>query len=248
MRLGRVPDGDSLFRHCVHPISFNKQTGFVPEKMWHLVLQNGTLHGSLAWERYVPTVKDVHGYGCRLASAINEAKRKKGKFKEKDRHYYCGAYRLWGRSLRALPTTAGLWEIASADVVHLIEAGEIAHADVRVFLKPGNYDVEGTKTAIVDRLWYACTGPLKHICNCDRDILDHHSSNLPTGPLGEYSDSRPKLLRQWYILRFRILNWLWRNSTPPSVASPDARSGFRRWRSMIKFQICSRLWRCFYRA
>ncbi len=242
MKLGRVSDGDSLFRHCVFPIAFNNK-GVVQEKMWNLTpMEDGALHGSLAWERYAPTVDYVHGYGCRLAFGRNEKKRKTGKFKEKERQHYCGAYQLRGHAVRALAITPELDEIASADIIHQIEAGEIAHADLRIFLKPG-IDLEGTKTAIVDRLWHACSGPQRHICDCDKDIPAHQSSNLQTAPVGEYSDARPWPFRFLRIIIFRVFRWLWLNSTPPATASPDTRSfSYRQW-LRIKFQICEWLWR-----
>ena len=208
--------------------------------MWKLKFQpDGALHSSLAWERYVPTVKYVHEYGCRLAFGINERKRVAGKFKEKDRHHYCGAYQLRGGAVRALAVTAGLNEVASADIIHLIEAGEIAHTDLRIVLRPG-IDVEGTKTAIVDRLWNACSGPLRHIYDYDHNMLGHANSKLIRGPLGEYR-ARFCLFRIWCIIRFRILRWLWLNSTPPAAMSSDSDFG-RRW-LRIKIPICNRLWK-----
>lgn len=203
--------------------------------MWYLKFQDGALHGSLAWERYVPTAEYVHDYGCRLASGINERKQKAGKFKEKDRHHYCGAYQLSGHAVRALAVTAELDEVASADIIHLIEAGEIAHTDLQIVLKPG-IDVEGTKTAIVDRLWNACSGPLRHICDCDNHIPEHANAKLTRAPLGKYR-ARFCLFRVWCIIRFRIFSWLWLNSTPPAAISSD-----RHW-SSIKVQICNWLWR-----
>jgi hypothetical protein len=242
MKLGRVADGDSLFRHCVFPIAVNKK-GIIHEKMWNLTpMEDGALHGSLAWERYVPTVDFVHGYGCRLSFGRNEKKRKAGTFEEKKRQYYCGAYRLMGHAVRALAITQELDEIASADIVHQIEGEEIAHADLRIFLKPG-VDVEGTKTAIVDRLWHACLGPLRHICDCDEDVPTHLSSNLQTAPAGDYYDFRPWIFRSWHLVRFRVFRWLWLNSTPPAITSKRSRS-FASWQWLrIRFRICDWLWR-----
>jgi hypothetical protein len=219
MGLGRIRNGNSLFRHCIYPISFNKKTSsFAYEKMWYLQIQSdGAFHGSLAWERYVPTAEYVHGYGCRLASGINTRKKEAGKFKEKDRHFYCGAYQVRGQAVRALASIAGLDEIASTNVVHQVEAGEIAHADLRIFLKPG-IDVEGTKTAIVDRLWNASSGPLRHRCESDLNTLAHHNSDLTEAPAGQYH-FRLWIIRVFWILRFRILNWLWLRSTRSQVWS-----------------------------
>jgi hypothetical protein len=244
MSLGRVSDGDSLFRHCIHPLSFNKKaTIFAFERMWYLPLgPDGAFHGSLAWERYVPTTEYVHGYGCRLASGINDRKLATGNYKGKDRHYYCGAYQLSGRAIRELTAMPGLGEIASSDVVHLIEeAGEIAHADLRIFLKPGA-NVEGTKTAILDRLWNSCSGPLRHICACDMDIVGHKSSDLNLAPLGDYH-VRPWWFRNWFVVRYHVCNWIWQNSMQHAVAVPDAQFSFRRGWLDIKTRICGWVWR-----
>jgi hypothetical protein len=228
VKLGRVGDRDSLFRHCIYPISV-KKTGLVLEKMWFFEAGvDGLLHGSLAWDRYLPTSKYVHGYGCRLAAGINERKKAAGKLNERNRHYYCGAYSLSGEAVRALATTPEIDEIVFADVVHLIEQGEIAHTDFRVRLKSGTANVEATKTAIIDRLWNACSGPLTHVCDCDKNILEHQSSNLPTAPIGDFIDSRSWLTRRWCLVRFHGCDWVWRNSH--------------------KYRICSWLWRVISRA
>jgi len=214
MKCGHISDGDSLFRQSIYPVSF-KGKGRAFE--WRLCLNlkpedDGSLSASLTWERYAPTTELVHGYGCRLAFRRNEKKRVEGKIKDKDQQVYCGAYQLKGKAIRELEATEGLDEILSADVVHHVEAGEIAHANLRIVLKPGGgSDLEGTKTAIVERLWTACSGPLRHICDCDKDMPEHPNSKLITPPAGAYSDDRFYPLKLWHIMRFHICNWLWRN-------------------------------------
>jgi hypothetical protein len=210
MRYRRIPDIDSLFRCCIHPNSF-KGKQFAPEKLLYLKddLDKRTLLGSLAWERYVPTTKHVHGYGCRVAINMNKNRRGQKKYESK-RYIYRGAYRLNGSAVRALATVGALNGISSADVVHHIENGEIAHTDLRISLMPGDFDIEGTKTAIVDRLWNACSGPLKYIDVCDQDIKPNPSSDLSTPPAGPYSDTRSYLYRLWSLIRFRIYSLVWR--------------------------------------
>jgi len=210
MRYRRIPDSDSLFRCCIHPNSF-KGKQFARGKLLNLQhdLDKGTILGSLAWERYVPTTKHVHGYGCRVRFIIIENRRAKGQ-PESTRYIYCGAYQLNGSAVRALATADALNEISSADVVHHIENKEIAHTDLIISLKPGDFDVQNTKTAIVDRLWNAYSGPLKYIDVCDQDIKPHPSSYLSTPPAGPYSDTRSYLYRLWSLIRFRIYSWIWR--------------------------------------
>jgi hypothetical protein len=212
MRYRHIPDSDSLFRYCIYPLSF-KGKQFAWEKLVHLKYcqDKGTLRGSLAWERYVPTTKHVHGYGCRVASYMNDDLRTHGRSLEKNRRIYCGAYRLNGSAVSALATTNALDEISSSEVVHHPENGEIAHTDLRISLNRGDFDVEATKTAIVDRLWNACSGPLKYTDICDQDIKTHPSSALNTPPAGPYSDTRSQLYRVWSLIRFQICNWVWRS-------------------------------------
>jgi len=213
MRYRRIPDTDSLFRFCNYPLSFKNQgKRFAYEKMWNLKprKENGTtLVTSLAWQRYVPTTKYVHASGCRIAFRWNEKLRVDGRF-EKDRRIYCGAYRLNAIAVRALASTHALDEISSSDVIHRPENGEIAHTDLRISLKPGIDDVEDTKTAIVDRLWNACSGPLRYIGVCDQDVKQHPSSALITPPAGPCSDTRSQLCRVWSCIRFQICRLVWR--------------------------------------
>ena len=143
---------------------------------------------------------------------MNENDRAAGRFKEKNRKVYCGAYELKGKAVRALANSTELNEILSADVIHHVEQGEIAHTDLRIILKPGSvFNIEGTKTAIVDRLWNSCSGPLRHACDCDKGIAEHPSLSLITAPAGDYTDARPYWLRFWSIVRFNVCYWLWRS-------------------------------------
>jgi hypothetical protein len=242
MACGRIPDSDNLFRLCRHPVAFNGGV-FVNQRFWHLEYKNGVLHGSLVWERYAPTAEYVHTLGCRMASTTNEKRRRAGRLKDRDRHVYCGAYQLTGRLVRALATTPGLYEVATADVVHQIEDGEIAHTDLRIVLKPGAFNVEATKTAIGDRLWNACRGPLKHVCDSDKERNPHPSSTLNPPPDGIYLDHRSHLRQRWSIFRYRVFSWVWQNSIRAAVLHPDTRSRAVRLWSTIKLHACGWLWR-----
>jgi hypothetical protein len=139
----RIPDRDALYRHTVHPVAF-KGSAFLWDKCLNLSTRDDGFEGSLAWEKYLPTNDMLHAYGCRLARQRNEQKKASGKYKEKDRQSYAGAYRLTGRDIRALPGSDGLEEVLSADVIHQIEKGEIAHVALKVVFKPGyDSDPEG---------------------------------------------------------------------------------------------------------
>lgn len=214
----RISDRDSLFRQTIHPITFRGKA-FAPEKFLKLYdRDDGSLLASLTWERYVPTAKLVHDYGCRLASRMNE--RLPGKSKDRRKYIYCGAYQTKGGAIRALPDADGLDDVLSADVVHHIEYGELAHTDLRIVLKSNpSFNVEGTKTAILDRLWTGCCGPLRHKCECDADVIDHPSTGLDTPPGGIYFDTRSFLSRVLCVLRFHVYSWIWRHFYRPRNSS-----------------------------
>jgi hypothetical protein len=209
MNWGRIPDRDSLYRLCTHPISFNNRGRFVPRKVITLYDQvDGSLLASVAWERFVPTAPLVHAYGCRLALGINQRAVAAGRSRQKS--IYCGAYQLRASAIRALPNEVD--EIASADVIHHIESGEISHTDLRIVLATGSgLNVETTKTAIMDRLWWhVFRGPMKHICDCDNAIVPHPNSNLDAAPLGACVDTRSNFERRWSVVRYGVFSWLWR--------------------------------------
>jgi len=213
MFCSRIRDGDYVYRSCVFPLSFRNNKRFDSEKLFNLKddAESGTVLGSLVWERFAPTPEYIHAYGCRLASKMNDKKRAGGELRTKDRRIYCGAYGLKARSVRALVGTGQLGEVASADVTHLVEDGEIAHAELRIVLVAGTANVESTKTAIVDRLLNASCGPLTHICDCDDDLDEHPSARLNIGRGGKYVDSRSYLSLLWCIVRFHLCSWLWRH-------------------------------------
>lgn len=241
MKFGRVSDRAGLFRHCVYPNAF-KGGSFVPEKLWYLVEKGGSLYGSLAWDRYLPRISDVHAYGCRLARGMNAKRAKNGQLKPKDRLFYCGAYNIRGRSVRALARTPGLVQVTAADIFHLIEEGQIAHVAIKISTLPDDPHGEGTKTVIVDRLWNSCSGPARHICTCDQDVSPHPSRGLPDGPAGPSVDKDSIWARVFCVPRSRLFTWLWRNSTPP--VSSDKSEFLTRMLDVVKQRLCLFFWKC----
>jgi hypothetical protein len=204
MRCGRISDGEKLFRHSVRPNGF-KRDAFSPLGLLKLFdQQDGSVLGSVTWEHFFPTTDYVHGYGCRLAAKGNRRLELDSKFNAKSRRVYCGAYQLTARAVRALASIQELEEIESADVSHHPEDGEIAHTDLRIRFKRIPADIEGTKTAIIDRLWAASYGPLRNICAYDLDLNPHPNLSLIDGPSGPYIDKRHPFLRLWRVLRLKL--------------------------------------------
>jgi hypothetical protein len=210
MRCGRIPDGDKLFRHSVRPNGFKKDA-FSPRNLFRLYDQDdGSVLASVAWQRLFPTDQHVHDYGCRLAAKQNEGLVEKDRLSEKTRRIYCGAYQLTARSVRALVGTPNLEEIASSNVTHHPEDGEIAHIDLAIRINANPVNIETTKTAILDRLWAASCGPLKHVCECDADLVPHPNSTLVDGPAGACEDNRRAYLRRWRIARLNLCTLFYR--------------------------------------
>lgn len=214
MSRGCIEDTDLLYRHTLFPLMFSKKEQFQRSKWMRFVTENGSgaLLSSLAWHRYVPTHKLLHAHGCRLAAQMNaEMLKKRGvpALERKDRRIYCGAYALQADAIRALVGAANLPEIAGADVMHLVERGEIAHAAIRINLAANTKDVDGTKTAILDRLWNSSRGPLSHVCECDRDVGQHPGARLEVPPAGSQVQQDGFLLRIWQLVRFYVVWWLW---------------------------------------
>jgi hypothetical protein len=212
----QIADADGIFRHVVHPMSFRGSKYFAPQNMMAL-RPEATTDGScvfvtsVAWQKFVPSIALVHAYGCRLAAKQNDRLRADGKFTEEKRRIYCGAYQFEAGDIRALPDVEGLHGLEHADIVHAVELGEVAHADLRIRVNPNAGDVEGLKTAIVDRIWQAAAiGPERHTCTADIDRLPHPFEKLEDAPSGQYTDARSIWLRcsQWlayltYQLRSR---------------------------------------------
>jgi hypothetical protein len=207
MCLSRVPDDESLFRSVVYPFAF-KKTAFRPEKFLRLTVQNSKIEASLARQMFAPIEEEIHKYGCRLAHRNNDLERLRGQYKDQDRRIYCGCYQVKTKSIRNLAATVGLEEVLSANVEHIVEHGEIAHVNLVVCLKTEiKFNVEATKTAIIDRLWNASTGPIQHVCPCDLGVLAHPSLSLEAPPLGPFVDTRSRFRVKWEVIRWRLLVW-----------------------------------------
>jgi hypothetical protein len=191
-----------MFRCVVFPIPFIKKNKvFSPEKCIELYPQEaGLLVGSVTWRRFVPEVDLLHDFGCRLAKGMNE------RTKNKVPRMYCGAYSFTVADVRRLVGADNLNEVTSANVIHKIEHGEVAHAEIQIRYTPGGTQSAGagTRTAIFDRLWNAGRGALKHTCACDANVRPHPSDLLLDGPRGEYADERSPALRRWHRLRCRL--------------------------------------------
>lgn len=201
----RIPVGDELYRHVFAPLSISKRKGVLVDRFWNLdSTRPDMIEGSVAWSRLLPTSALVHGYGCKRAQVRNDRLKEREKFNPQNRSVYCGVYAFSAFSVRNLPRVANCPEILSANVVYKIEEGDIAHAALAVRIVDGVADVEEVKTIIVDRLWRAARGPTKHVCDCDREIVDHPSDWIKDASSGDAVIDPPFLQRWIQNIRFRV--------------------------------------------
>jgi hypothetical protein len=197
-----IPNLDNLFRGAHYPWAFSSKT-FKPLKFMKLYPNEADfriIEASFIWERYAPTFSHVHSCGCSRSK------------KRKKKDIYCGAYQIKAASVRELMTTKRLPEVATADIVHLIEEDEISHASLRVRLRDDveEEEAEDVKTAIADRLWNASSGPLPHTCRADRDLAPHPNAYLEKAPLGLYADDRSIPTQIWYVARYWFVYAIWK--------------------------------------
>ena len=184
-----VEEDHDVFRAVVHPTIY-KSKAFSHDKMFYLQFNetDKSIVTSLVWRKYLPTEGALHSYGCSLAARRNAILQEKAELKAKNRRVYCGAYQIGANSIHDLSSDDFLNKaIEAAEVVHAIEFDEEAHVNLVVKVRlDWQGDVALTMTAIVDRLWNACRGPLLHICPCDAQLSSHPSINLPSAPNGQY--------------------------------------------------------------
>lgn len=202
-----VPENDNVFRQCVFPVSFrgNKSRIFSYQKLLRLEESRGRLVTSVAWERYAPTTNHVHGYGCRLAEKRNTRLQPKDSYTKEKRSIYCGSYQLKLQNIRKLMRDQLLSEFKDSQIIHAVEDGEIAHANLEFFIdEKSQFDREGTKTAIIDLVWRAAQGPLLHVCEHEREATQPCHEDLPVPAAGPYKDDRTYLIRTWYLCRFYL--------------------------------------------
>jgi hypothetical protein len=214
---GTIPATNNLFRGVHHPLSFKRRNVFAVQKFLNFESNESGIETSVVWERYAPTLKYVHAYGCRNSSRRNDRRRAEGR---SGSDVYCGAYQFKAGDVRSLFPLPAFPEVTAAEVTHVIEQGEIAHASLHIHLTVGpSGSVEEIKTAVIDRLWRASRGPLRHSCTWDGEVDPHPNTMIPEAPRGPYSDDRSAteylifLIRFWLVsLHCRFTTW-W-GSTP----------------------------------
>ena len=164
------------------------------------------IEASFVWERYAPLMSYVHAYGCRNSKRRNQQRG------SRSRDVYCGSYQLLASAIRGLENTTGLPEVATADVIHCIENNEIAHASLQIRLRDTvpEDDLEGVKTAIVDRIWNCSRGPLRHACSGDKDLKPHPNANLTLAPLGPFVANISIAQQVWRVARYWWSYLVWK--------------------------------------
>jgi hypothetical protein len=226
----QVPDGEQVWRSAVFPIAFKKKklSQRALFKLYSAEASPFLVEMSLVREKYAPSLEMMHGFGCRLAAAQNRNRVADGKAADR---IYCGAYQLRCEDIRRLSEEPQLPEVRNAQVLHIVENDELAHANMQIEVDTGGDEeaIEPVKTLIVDRLWSKSSGPAKHICASDTQVQDHPSEALEDGPNGPYAQRsnawvrvevllcilvRHPTLRAW-LRADAAIKWLktaWRNA------------------------------------
>lgn len=190
---GEIPKQESVWRSAVFPLAFKvRQKQLSPKSLFKLHSSDTApfvLEMSLARQKFAPTMEMIHRFGCRLAAFQNRVQSRNGK---KTDRIYCGSYELRAGSLPNLQGVSSLAEVKTVQVIHCVENGEFAHANLRIEVDT-NGDVEAVeevKTLIVDQLWRQSSGPEKYICLRDERVQSHPSDWLADAPRGSYTEQR----------------------------------------------------------
>jgi len=186
-----LPD-EGVWRSAIFPLAFNRRQKFIPKSYYRLKGAEGSafvLVTSLCRQKYAPTLIMVHRFGCRLAKSHNRSEVRRGK--EANR-IYCGGYALLTKDILGLKGTSNLPQVKDVQVIHCVENGEFAHANLRIVIDTNGDEeaVEGVKTLIVDRLWAHSSGPAKYSCLSDERLEPHPSEWLMQGGKGAFSEER----------------------------------------------------------
>lgn len=192
----------SLFRGIHYPTAFHDERVRVLDTSKSINLNynksTNTIEASVVWQMLAPRMSDVHRYGRRL-SAERQARQKLD--------VYCGVYQVTVARLREKCLDPNAPELTAIDAVHAVEKGELSHANLYFTLAPGinDADLEDVKTFIVDRMWHALRGPVRHVGPASQYIADHPNEKLHDAPGGAYIDER-----RWHRVACQIaLMYVW---------------------------------------
>ncbi|WP_316192422.1 MULTISPECIES: hypothetical protein [unclassified Bradyrhizobium] len=190
----RIKGVDVVFRSAVDPNFRGKKKAFDAKQFLRLAATSNGFETSLVWQYLAPSLYEVHAFGARLATSLNQSDNGK-------RCVYCGFYALSVDDVRSLVGAENLDEVCAADVTHKVENGEIAHAALEVVVSAKRPD---TRTALVDRLWNSITGPVRCVLSSDEDLSPHPCELLSAPPKGKYLDRRSFPRQAFDVMAFRL--------------------------------------------
>lgn len=146
---------------------------------------------SVAYRSMLPTLREVHDYGCRVAEKSNETKAKKytnqKRVFDRSKHsvFYVGSYDV---------PIEGVSEVTSPYFSISVEPFETKglreHCRIRIDVRDPDAqtddDLIGDRTEIIWQLWDLHQSFQPHICECDKPefegILLEVQKKLTTGP------------------------------------------------------------------
>lgn len=176
--LAPVRNGDQIARCALYP-KIVKDNVFAFEAII-ATLDPVTIDGvkcfavSVGLRSLLPTVPDVHGFGCRVASVARDRKAgalNRPLIRPGETIHYRGFYSLTAGPVRALSEALSFHTV---DVAHCPEGGIDEHGEIRVW--PSDRGTKGARaterTEIVASLRGLMSDPQEHVCGVDEDLRE----------------------------------------------------------------------------
>lgn len=174
--MSRLDDTDIVARCALYPRYNDTHGVFSPERF--VGLNNTTVNGSRRWvtsiacRKYLPTIADMHAYGCRAARAANARiehdLQRAPRFGE-NRVYYRGYREIEVRCIRSINGRCYLIDAYWRPVENLREHGQI---ELEESISATKSQGAQARTAII-ALLCSIFGPIfGHTCTEDSDVAE----------------------------------------------------------------------------
>ncbi|RWH18166.1 MAG: hypothetical protein EOQ75_21940 [Mesorhizobium sp.] len=173
-----LSDGEIIYRSALFPrmvtsgviaperaiSDFTRETDADGNQIFTISVGRGNL---------LPTMGEVHDYGCRVAAAANDdrAKKKGAPLARPDETvHYLGSFKLLVSDVLAAPR-----QLVELSVVHFPMPGLDEHCNIvlqRNNIEAKKSEVSAERTSILAHLRLSLDDPQPHICACDSDLIE----------------------------------------------------------------------------